>query len=111
MVYLKVVGVLPAETGNQIVMPADILDLSGADFDIDSEFVRIPDFYRNENNNILIYGDYLKSKQPLITAFNEFVQSIKKQDKRVKQDIKDFELSDEKYIKLVEERNALKLRL
>jgi len=111
MVYLKVVGVLPAETGNQIVMPADILDLSGADFDIDSEFVRIPDFYRDENNNILIYGDYLKSKQPLITAFNEFVQSIKKQDKRVKQDIKDFELSDEKYIKLIEERNALKLRL
>ena len=111
MVYLKVVGVLPAETGNQIVMPADILDLSGADFDIDSEFVRIPDFYRNENNNIFIYGDYLKSKQPLTTAFNEFVQSIKKQDKRVKQDIKDFELSDEKYIKLIEERNALKLRL
>ena len=111
MVYLKVVGVLPAETGNQIVMPADILDLSGADFDIDSEFVRIPDFYRDENNNILIYGDYLKSEKPLITAFNEFVQSIKKQDKRVKQDIKDFELSDENYIKLIEERNALKLRL
>lgn len=107
MVFLKVVDILPGVTGNQIVMPADILDLSGADFDIDSEFVRTADFYRDEKGKIRVYGDYLESKNPNQVAFQEFINSIKKQDKRVKKDIKDFESQNEDYIKLVNEKATL----
>lgn len=107
MVFLKVVDILPGVTGNQIVMPADILDLSGADFDIDSEFVRTADFYRDENGKIRVYGDYLESKNPNAVAFQEFINSTKKQDKRIKKDIKDFESQNEDYIKLVNEKATL----
>lgn len=89
MVYLKIVDVLPAETGNQIVMPKEVLDYSGADFDIDSEFTRTASSYRSKGQ-FKIFGNYYKGKtanQTLKAAFEEYLEDSK-EDIRVKEFIK-----------------------
>ena len=64
MIYLKVVDILPAQKGNKIVMPKEVLILSGADFDIDSEFARTVAYYVNKDaqgkSHFNIYGSYLQ---------------------------------------------------
>ena len=81
MVKLKVVDILPAEMGNKIILPYELLIMSGADFDIDSEFVRTVDYYTNTdsqgNEHINVYGSYLKNTDPekrLKYAYYDFYQ-------------------------------------
>jgi hypothetical protein len=63
MGYFKVVDFLPMETGTQIMLPYEILKLSGADFDVDAEFLRTFDFF-SLNNKPHWFGQYLKAKKP-----------------------------------------------
>jgi hypothetical protein len=68
MIYLKVVDVLPAQKGNKIIMPKEVLILSGADFDIDSEFARTVSYYASKDaqgkSHLNIYGSYLEKDTP-----------------------------------------------
>jgi len=68
MVYLKVVDILPAQKGNKIIMPKELLILSGADFDIDSEFARSIAYYVNKDSqgksHFNVYGSYLQKDTP-----------------------------------------------
>jgi len=57
MISLKVVGFLPMEYGSVGIFPKEIVYLSGADFDIDSEFIHTPDFYVEDNGRIRLYGE------------------------------------------------------
>ena len=63
MGYFKVVDFLPMETGNQIMLPYEILKLSGADFDVDAEYLRTFDFF-SLNNKPHWFGQYLKAEKP-----------------------------------------------
>lgn len=56
MMSLKVVGFLPVEYGSVGVFPKEIVFLSGADFDIDSEFIHTADFYTNKEGIPVLYG-------------------------------------------------------
>ena len=62
MGYFKVVDFLPMETGNQIMLPYEILKLSGADFDVDAEYLRTFDFF-SLNNKPHWFGQYLKAEK------------------------------------------------
>jgi hypothetical protein len=62
MGYFKVVDFLPMETGNQIMLPYEILKLSGADFDVDAEYLRTFDFF-SLNDKPHWFGQYLKAKK------------------------------------------------
>lgn len=115
MVYLKIVDVLPAETGNQIVMPKEVLEYSGADFDIDSEFTRTVSFYRSRGK-FKIFGNYCKSgvknhpeKQILKTAFDEYLEDAK-EDIRVKEFIKTAK-QNPKYVVAHNEKLAIQAEL
>lgn len=68
MMSLKVVGFLPAEYGSVGIFPKQIVYLSGADFDIDSEFIHRPDFYTLRNGILVPFGS-AKTDQ---NKFNEF---------------------------------------
>lgn len=57
MIRLKVVDVLPAETMNTIIVHPKVIELSGADFDIDSLFARMKDTYKGKE-----YGNYLTTE-------------------------------------------------
>lgn len=107
MVKLKVVDILPAEKGNKLVMPYELLIMSGADFDIDSEFVRTVDYYTNTdaqgNEHINVYGSYLRNADPekrLKYAFYDFYEEKinSKEVKSILADLKDSsaKLSDNK---------------
>jgi hypothetical protein len=75
MVYLKVVEVLPAELGPQIIMPKEIIKLSGADFDIDSEFARALEHYMSDGK-IIEYGGYITAKNNHVgLAYGEYLES------------------------------------
>jgi hypothetical protein len=75
MVYLKVVEVLPAELGPQIIMPKEIIKLSGADFDIDSEFARALEHFMS-NGKIIEYGGYLTADSDNVgVAYGEYLES------------------------------------
>lgn len=63
MGYFKVVDYLPMETGNQIMLPFEILKLSGADFDVDAEYLRSFDFF-TLNDKPHWFGQYLKNSKP-----------------------------------------------
>jgi hypothetical protein len=82
MLYLKVVEVLPAELGPQIIMPREVIALSGADFDIDSEFARALEHFMS-NGNIIAFGGYLTSSSPVGAAYGEYLES-KHNSKEVK---------------------------
>lgn len=56
MIALKVVGFLPVEYGSVGVFPKEIVFLSGADFDIDSEFIHRKDFYTDKAGIPIPYG-------------------------------------------------------
>jgi hypothetical protein len=62
MGYFKVVDFLPMETGTQIMLPYEILKLSGADFDVDAEFLRTFDFF-SLNDKPHWFGQYLKAEK------------------------------------------------
>jgi hypothetical protein len=74
MLYLKVVEVLPAELGPQIIMPNEVIALSGADFDIDSEFARALEHFMS-NGKIISFGGYLTSDNPVGIAYEEYLES------------------------------------
>ena len=74
MLYLKVVEVLPAELGPQIIMPREVIALSGADFDIDSEFARALEHFMS-NGKIISFGGYLTSDNPVGIAYDEYLES------------------------------------
>ena len=63
MGYFKVVDFLPMETGTQIMLPYEILKLSGADFDVDAEYLRTFDFF-SLNDKPHWFGQYLKAEKP-----------------------------------------------
>lgn len=71
MVNIKVVDFVPEYKGNMIVLPAEIVALAGSDFDIDALYVSRYDYYDNG-----IYGEYLTSKTPNNTAYNEYLSTI-----------------------------------
>ena len=76
MGYFKVVDYLPMETGNQIMLPFEILKLSGADFDVDAEYLRSFDFF-TLNDKPHWFGQYLKNskdKDALEQARQEYIR-------------------------------------
>lgn len=93
MAYLKVVDVLPAEKGNTIILPAEVVENSGADFDIDSEFVQIFGSYVKagvNNGKPIIVGSYVTEENEenrLKLAYEDFLNYIK-DNKAVKADYK-----------------------
>lgn len=81
MVNMRIVSVLPAEFGNTIIMPfeASVL-LSGADFDIDAEYVYRYANYRNRKGELKSFGDYLTAESPFEQAYEEFIYDFEKYD-------------------------------
>lgn len=55
MMSLKVVGFLPVEYGSIGVFPKEVVYLSGADFDIDSEFIHRLDYFKKKGK-LVPYG-------------------------------------------------------
>jgi len=71
MVTMKVVDLLPEMYGNTIVLPMEIVLLSGADFDVDSLYSKKYETYKGKK-----YGAYIDSSTPVETAFEEYISDF-----------------------------------
>lgn len=90
MMALKVVGFLPVEYGSVGVFPKQIVLLSGADFDIDSEFIHRADFYTVKGLPIK-YGTATTNEG----KYDEWVKWNLTNNKLLKSRFKELKASDE----------------
>lgn len=74
MVTLKIVDALPSLYENSVILPYEVVFLSGADFDIDSLFAR--DFYSYKaGKKAFVFGGYKSSDTPVEQAYHEWLHS------------------------------------
>lgn len=96
MINLRVVDVLPAETGNCCILPHEIIRLAGSDFDIDSEFLNGASYYE-KNKALGFFGDYYTSEKKYEQAFEEYLEGAKIYDERFNIDYKEGLKANEEY--------------
>jgi hypothetical protein len=112
MVSLIVVDFLPAETGNIIMLPLEIVRLSGADFDIDSLFARIYTWYNNKyKNKVSVFGDYLKEEtnnNAIAVAHDEYLANAVRTDEQYRERLSNAMSSSEEYNNVTSLLNSAK---
>lgn len=91
-VSLKLVDFLPAHYGSTGVFPHELIEISGADFDIDKLYITIRDFY-SKNGEMIPFG----SAQSEQERFEEFVQYMLKTDKEFREKVA--EAADQELVK------------
>jgi hypothetical protein len=55
-INLRLVDFLPVEYGSSGVFPSDIIEISGADFDIDKLYIHFKEFYYDKDKGFIEYG-------------------------------------------------------
>lgn len=95
MVSLRVKGFLPNEYGSVIIVPKEVVLLSGADFDIDSLYISRYGIYRDANRKLIRYG----TATTVEGKFDEFLDYNISKNKDLKTMVKDFKLSNALNIK------------
>jgi len=91
MISLKVVGFLPVEYGSVGVFPKEIVFLSGADFDIDSEFIHRYDYYTLKDGTTVKYGSATTNEG----KYEEYLKWNLVNNKMLKSKFKELNNSDE----------------
>jgi hypothetical protein len=87
-INLRVVDYLPAHYGSVGIFPKELVELSGADFDIDSLFVHRKEFYRDSAGDVKFHGE--GSEQDRFEAYLRF---LAKTNSDVKQGLQDGKLN------------------
>lgn len=99
MMNLKVVGLLPNYYEGVGIFPMEIVYLSGADFDIDSEFIQLPQFWIDAKGKPVKYGSEttIKDKWDGYKYYNiSYNKDFKKAFKKL---LKEDLTKDEAYIR------------
>lgn len=68
MAPLIIKGFLPQQNGSCIMLPADITQIAGSDFDVDKMFLMIPEFKRQDKYDIKAAWDTFYVEHPAIVA-------------------------------------------
>ena len=55
-VNIKLVDFMPTYYGSTVVLARELIEISGADFDIDKLYIQIKDFFVNDNDEFVEYG-------------------------------------------------------
>jgi hypothetical protein len=91
----KLVDFLPAFYGSTAVFPHELIEISGADFDIDKVYMQIMDFYRKDGKRIP-YGT-AKTKDAKFTEYVMYLQSNNKTFKTKLAQLKADAVNEETY--------------
>lgn len=104
MMALKVVGLLPNYYEGVGIFPQEIVYLSGADFDIDSEFIQLPQFWM-KGGEAIVYGTE-KTNEDKWLGFKYYNLNYNKEFKiAYKKEIKAGANSKDAYIKVSKDFN------
>lgn len=103
MINAKIVDILPDSYGNAVMVADEIIELSGADFDIDSLYMRVYQTYSNVlNKKTEIYASYLNKpsiEEAKEQAYNEYLAS-KFEDRKISLTFKELKNTNEELTKL-----------
>ena len=70
----KFVDFLPAFYGSTAIFSKELIEISGADFDIDKVYTHIKEWYKDGDNNYVEYGDLSRSKTD---QFRDYIHYVK----------------------------------
>ena len=74
---VRIVDFLPVFYGSVVMAPNELIEISGADFDVDKLYNSIKEFYYNKKDNVFIeYGSGKNDKQ----KFDQYVQYLSRFD-------------------------------
>ena len=102
-ITLEMVDTLPVMYGSSAVFPQELIEISGADFDIDKLYIQLADTYTDQNGNRVAYGTAKEAKE----QFKEYVTWQIENNKTIKKYISDSLSQDEEVIELQKEHADL----
>ena len=77
-INLKLVDFLPVEYGSSGVFPSDIIEISGADFDIDKLYIHFKEFYYDKNKGFVEYGKAEKVEEQYDEYLRYVIEQVEK---------------------------------
>lgn len=83
-ISLKMVDLMPAFYGSTGIYPHELIEISGADFDIDKLYMHIADTY-SKDGKLIAYGTAVTPQD----KFNEYIEYLRKNNKDFKSAVKD----------------------
>lgn len=114
MAPLIIKGFLPQQNGSAIMLPADITQIAGSDFDVDKMFLMIPEFGRRDKYAIKAAWDAFYQEHPEITSQIEaaqwaaFVNSYNELLKKNPKEAEEIDVEDEEFKDLFVRESKLK---
>ncbi len=103
MAPLIIKGFLPQQNGSSIMLPADITQIAGSDFDVDKMYLMIPEFRRRDKYAIKAAWDAFYQEHPEITSQIEaaqwaaFVNSYNELLKKNPKEAEEIDVGDEEF--------------
>lgn len=104
-ITLEMVDTLPVMYGSSAVFPQELIEISGADFDIDKLYIQLADTYIDKNGERVAYGTATTQKE----KFEEFVGWQIENNKFVKNYISESLSQDEEVKELQKEYEDLRI--
>lgn len=89
MAPLIIKGFLPQQNGSAIMLPADITQIAGSDFDVDKMFLMIPEFYVHKYDKVKARKDFAKMNAVFRAAMAPFSET-ELAEETLAEDINDF---------------------
>ena len=77
-INLKLVDFLPVEYGSSGVFPPDIIEISGADFDIDKLYIHFKEFYYDKDKGFVEYGKAEKVEEQYDEYLRYVIEQVEK---------------------------------
>ena len=96
----RVVDFMDAHYGSVAVLPKELIEISGADFDIDSLFIHAPETFRNQAGEVKEYGDPSLSPKDVLYSYFTFMY-------RTNEDFRDLYVNSENVA--IEDPNKLRI--
>ena len=71
----KIVSLLPAQLGNTIITPYEMIYISGWDMDIDAIYAKMYSTSKSQGQ-LFVYGDYLKEEDTKLAVDKAFAEQL-----------------------------------
>ena len=92
----KIVSLLPAQLGNTIITPYEMIYISGWDMDIDAIYAKMYSTSKSQGQ-LFVYGDYLKEEDTKLAvdkAFAEQLSFVTNNNPRYKSDVRNAQFAN-----------------
>ena len=105
--FFKVVDFLPEMMGDTVIAPDEIIALAGSDFDVDKLITLLKAFYKDKNNEVVVYGKANTAEE----RYEEYIEWVKRNDPFVKSYIQQNLVNNFSYKQIKTKVNALRKEL